>query len=143
VLDTNVIVGQLLSKTRHSANARVYDLWLVRRELQLIVSPPIVDEYIELLERLAVEPSRIIRFHKRILTSPTVTHAALGKRFSVSRDADDDVLLATAQAGRARYLVTNDRDLLDISPVERGLFRFEIVRPWELLLALQSMDSRQ
>ena len=52
VLDTNVIVGQLLSKTRHSANARVYDLWLVRRELQLIVSPPILEEYLELLERL-------------------------------------------------------------------------------------------
>ena len=143
VLDTNVIVGQLLSKTRHSANARVYDLWLVRRELQLIVSPPILEEYLELLERLGVDPFRITRFHERMLTSRTVTHAALGKRFSVSRDADDDVLLATAHAGRARYLVTNDRDLLDISPAERRPFRFEIVRPWELLLALPSGDSRR
>jgi hypothetical protein len=33
VLDTNVVVAQLLSRTRRSANARVYDLWLVRREL--------------------------------------------------------------------------------------------------------------
>lgn len=138
VFDTNVIVGQLLSKTRRSANARVYDLWLVRRALQLVVSPPVIDEYLELLERIGIESARITRFHQRILTASTVTRVNLGKRFAVSRDVDDDVLLATAQAGRASYLVTNDRDLLDIPSVERRPFAFEIVKPSELLRALSA-----
>jgi len=136
VFDTNVIVGQLLSKTRRSANARVYDLWLVKRALQLVVSPPLIVEYIELLERLGIEPRRIGRFRERLMTAPTVTRVNLGKRFAVSRDVDDDVLLATAHAGRARYLVTNDRDLLDIPLGEHRQFGFEIVKPSGLLRAL-------
>ena len=42
-----------------------------------------------------------------------------------------------AHTGRARYLVTNDRDLLEIPSKERRGFRFEIVRPAELLRLLE------
>ncbi len=108
VFDTNVIVGQLLSKTRRSANARVYDLWLVRRALQLVVSPLVIDEYLESLERIRIEPERITRFHQRILTAPTVTRVNLGKRFAVSRDMDDDVLTGDGASG-ARQLPRDQR----------------------------------
>lgn len=137
VLDTNVIVAQLLSKTRRSASSRVFDLWLVRRELQLIVSQPLIEEYLELLRRIGVTEERIVRFQQRLLTARTVTRINLGKRFQVSRDADDDFLLATAHAGRAQYLVTSDRDLLEISAEERRPFKFEIVTPYNLLQALK------
>lgn len=133
VLDTNVLVGQLLSKTRRSANSRVFDLWLVRRELQLVVSPPLVEEYLELLGRLGVADERIVRFHERLRTATTVTRVNLGKRFKISRDRDDDFLLATAHAGRARYLITNDRDLLEIPAEERQPLNFEIITPTRLL----------
>jgi putative PIN family toxin of toxin-antitoxin system len=136
VLDTNVVVAQLLSRTRRTSNARVYDLWLVRRELQLVVSPPLIEEYAELLQRIGVAAERIARFRQRLHASPTVTRVNLGKRFPISRDADDDFLLATAHTGRARYLVTNDRDLLEIPADERRLFRFEIITPYNLLRAL-------
>ncbi len=137
VLDTNVIVGFFLGKTRHSANARVFDSWLVTHRLQLIVSPPIITEYLELLERVAIEIGRIESFRLRVETGPTVTRINLGKRFMFSRDPDDNALLDTAYTGRARYLVTNDRDLLEIPSKERRIFRFEIVRPAELLRLLE------
>jgi putative PIN family toxin of toxin-antitoxin system len=137
VLDTNVIIAQLLSKTRRSASSRVFDLWLVQRELQLIVSPPLVEEYIELLGRIGVAEERVARFHQRLLTARTVTRINLGRRFRVSRDSGDDFLLATAHTGRARYLITNDRDLLEISAEERKPFRFEIVTPYNFLRALK------
>lgn len=133
VFDTNIIVGQLLAKTRRSANARVYDLWLVKRQLQLIVSQPIVTEYLELLERIGIETENIARFHERLLNSPTVTQTNLGKRFNDSRDADDNVMLDTAQAGRAKFLITNDRDLLEISDEAKRKFSFQIVKPSEFL----------
>ncbi len=137
VLDTNVVVGFFLSKTRLSANARVFDSWFITHRLQLIVSPSIIAEYLELLGRIGIEASRIERFQKRIEDSPTVTRINLGKRFVLSRDPDDDILLAIAHTGRARYLVTNDRDLLDIPAKERRGFRFEITRPVELLRLLE------
>ena len=137
VLDTNVLVGQLLSKTRRAANSRVFDLWLVRRELQLVVSPPLVEEYLELLRRLGVAEEHIARVHERLRTAATVTRVNLGKRFKISRDADDDFLLATAHAGRARYLVTNDRDLLEIPAEERQSLTFEIVTPSNFLRAVR------
>ncbi|HEX8195019.1 MAG TPA: putative toxin-antitoxin system toxin component, PIN family [Pyrinomonadaceae bacterium] len=133
VFDTNIIVGQLLAKTRRSANARVYDLWLVKRQLQLIVSEPIVTEYLELLERIGVKTENIARFHERLLNSPIVTQTNLGKRFNDSRDSDDNVMLDTAQTGRAKFLITNDRDLLEISDEAKRKFSFQIVKPTEFL----------
>ncbi len=137
VFDTNVVIGQATSPARLSPNSRVYDLWLVERRLQLVVSPTLIAEYLEVLGRMGADFKRIARLQARLMKSPTVTRINLGKRFLVSRDPDDDMLLATAHTGRARYLVTNDRDLLEISLKERRRFRFEIVRPAELLKLLE------
>jgi predicted nucleic acid-binding protein len=48
---------------------------------------------------------------------------------SISEDPDDDKFLTCAAAAKARYVVSGDRDLLDVSPFGR----FEVVRPRELL----------
>ncbi len=137
VFDTNVIIGRFLNRQRPSANLRIYNLWTIEHRLQLIVSPPLVEEYLNTLERVIDEPQLITPFRTRLRLSPTVTHVNLGKRFVVSRDADDDVLLATAHTGRARYLITNDRDLLEIPVKQRSRFRFEIVKPAQLLRLLE------
>lgn len=137
VFDTNVVIGQATSPARLSPNARVYDLSLVERRLQLVISPPLTTEYLEVLGRMGADFKRIARLQARLMRSPTVTRINLGKRFLLSRDPDDDMLLATAHTGRARYLVTNDRDLLEIPSKERRGFRFKIVRPAELLRLLE------
>ncbi|HZS48710.1 MAG TPA: putative toxin-antitoxin system toxin component, PIN family [Blastocatellia bacterium] len=136
VFDTNIIVAFFLSKTRNSVNSRVFDLWLIARRLQLLVTAPVIEEYLELLDRIGVNTERIERFNNRLRTLSTVTHINLGKRYKISRDSDDDVFLATAQAGHARFLVTNDRDLLDIPPYDRQTFSFEIVKPYQMLSAI-------
>ena len=47
-------------------------------------------------------------------------------------------MLATALAGNAEYLITNDYDLLDISERAKKRFRFAIVKPAEFLARLES-----
>jgi predicted nucleic acid-binding protein len=42
-------------------------------------------------------------------------------------------MLAAAFAGKAAYLVTNDRDLLDLPAEVTGRFPFEILTPLTLL----------
>ena len=133
VLDTNVLVGYYLSRSPQSAHARIVRLWRDQRKLQLIVSDEVVTEYLEVLQRLHVEEPRIKRFAERMRRRETVTLIRLGSRFAYSRDPDDNVMLATAVAGKAKFLITNDRDLLDLPEKQRQRFRFEIVRPQEFL----------
>jgi len=60
---------------------------------------------------------------------PRVTVVQLGRRYRESRDPDDNLLLATARAGKARYLITNDRDLLDLPEESRRSLPFGIGTP--------------
>ena len=137
VFDTNVIVGFYLSRAPGSANQQAFRLWRDQRKLQLIVSDEIVREYLELLTRLGVSEPLVIRLEKRLERRTTVTNVRLGSRPKVSRDPDDNLMIATARSGKARFLVTNDRDLLDITAQEQARLRLEIVTPNELLARIR------
>lgn len=138
VLDTNVIIGYYLSRTSRSVNGQVFRLWRDQRKLQLVVSDDIVAEYLEVLTRLHVGPQRIQRFAERLQRRETVTHVRLGPRFVTSRDPDDNIILATAAVGKAQYLISSDRDLLDLTITQRRQFKFKIVTPQELLTEVNS-----
>ncbi len=133
VFDTNVVVGYYLSRNPRSARAQVFRLWRYERKLQLIVSADVVAEYAEVLARVNAAEQRVKRFFEVLQQRQTVTHVNLGARHAISRDPDDDVMLATAAAGQARFLITNDHDLLDIPLAQKRRFRFEIVTPGEFL----------
>ena len=47
VFDTNVLVRALMSRSKSSPNYRVVRLWLVERELQLVVSKEMLSEFSE------------------------------------------------------------------------------------------------
>jgi putative PIN family toxin of toxin-antitoxin system len=93
-------------------------------------------EYLEILERLNVPSKRIEAFSERIEKRLTVTKVSLGKIPTESRDADDNLILATALVGKADFLITNDKDLLDISAADKKKFKFRIVTPVEFLRAI-------
>ena len=137
VFDTNVIVGFYLSRTPSSANQQAFRLWRDQRKLQLIVSDEILREYLEVLTRLGVSEPLVIRLEKRFARRTTVTNVRLGSRPKVSRDPDDNLMIATARSGKARFLVTNDQDLLDITAQEQARLRLEIVTPNELLARIR------
>jgi putative PIN family toxin of toxin-antitoxin system len=81
------------------------------------------------LERLGADERRVKHLYDLLQRTSIVTYVNLGARYVVSRDPDDDVLLATAAAGQAQFLITNDHDLLDIPLAQKRRFRFEIVTP--------------
>lgn len=137
VLDTNVVLGFYLSRSPGSPNGRVFRLWRDRRKLQLILSRDLINEYLEVLSRLKVAPELVARFAERLNLRSTITLVNLGARPKASRDPDDNFLLATAVAGKASFLITNDRDLLDIPATQRKRFKFEIVTPRQLLAQIE------
>jgi putative PIN family toxin of toxin-antitoxin system len=133
VFDTNVIVGYPLRRRLKSATTRIFDLWYKQHQLQLITSDEAVAEYHELLEHFGAATPRAEQLRDLLQRTTIVTHVNLGARHAVSRDPDDDVFLATAAAGEAKFLITNDHDLLNISAAQKKRFRFEIVTPGAFL----------
>jgi len=133
VFDTNVVIANYLGKNPNSAARKIFGLWRKQRKLQLIVSNETVAEYLEILERLDIPQKRIDTFSDRIEKRLTVTKVSLGKIPTESRDIDDNLILATALVGKADFLITNDKDLLDIAEKDKKKFKFQIVTPIEFL----------
>ena len=134
VIDTSLYITRFLHHKRGGINRRVIDLWQAQRRLQLIVSPPIVREYLFVLEHyVVVPPKRLKTIENRLAKASYISHVNPGKRFYLSRDLKDNMLIDTAHAGKAKFLITRDRDLLDIPKGELKGFRFEIVTPFEFL----------
>ena len=67
-----------------------------------------------------------------------MSHVNLGPRVDASEDPDDNLFLSTAKSGRAEFVVSQDRDLLEIPRDERKKMRFQIVTPYQLLAELAS-----
>lgn len=118
VLDTNIFVSGLLSKT--GLPAKILDAWRAGQYL-LITSPPIVAEI-----RRVLEPPRmrkkyfitsgdieqlIILLEKDALIVPGRTDV----RNAIPDDPSDEMFLACAMDAAADYIVSGDRHLLDIS----------------------------
>jgi putative PIN family toxin of toxin-antitoxin system len=132
LLDSNVLVRALADSKGKSPSAWVWRLWLQRR-IQLAVSAEVVAEYLEILDRIGVESSHAQFFERQLREGETVTRVNLGRRLRVARDPDDDMILSTADSARVDYLVTLDKDLLELPWDERRRLKFQIVTPAELL----------
>lgn len=120
VIDTNVFVSGLISAA--GSPAQILRA-IQRRKVIHLVSDPIVEEYLRVLDY----PQ--IRKFKQITDEFVADIAAylvyqterveLVSSIRLSPDPDDDVFLETAVDGRANWLVTNDKaDLLSLRTVE-------------------------
>ena len=127
VCDTNVVVSAVFW---NGESRDCFGLW-ARRRFHLAITLPIFEEHSQVAHRLArrlpeVNPEPWLKWieTKAKIYEPSV----LGKQRS--RDPKDDPFLACAVAGGARFLVSKDKDLLDM---ERP-FGIQILTPGQFLL---------
>lgn len=138
VLDTNVLARALKTRSPVSANQRILRLWLLERKVQLFVCPDLVAEYLSVFESvLGLSDRSLNEWNRRLLHDPRSTVVRLGPRFTASRDPDDDLLLATASAGKVDALVTNDRDLLDLPNDVLKSLQFRVDTPSTFLRSIE------
>lgn len=134
VFDTNLFITRFIKHNRYGINRRVIDLWQEQRKTQLILSQPLQDEYLYVLKNyINISDYRLETLTNRLETASYITRVNLGKRFYISRDPKDNMLLDTAHTGNAKFLITLDKDLLEIPKSDLKGFRFEIVTPFEFL----------
>lgn len=115
MIDTNVIVSALLSASGPPAEvlnaARVGTFsWITSQHLNIeaenVLSRSHIRRHMTLSDRAVADFFADVRV-VAIIVEPT-------HRLDVSRDPDDNRVLEAAVAGEADYIVTGDRDLLEL-----------------------------
>lgn len=129
LLDTNVLIsGILFQGTPRNLLDRA-----IRGELDLVTSPALLDELEDVLTRKLKVPSELVRAVRPELES-LADVVVPDEVPAVSRDPDDDQVLAAAVFGQADAVVTGDADLL-VLEMHQGI---RIMRPGDLLALLGS-----
>jgi putative PIN family toxin of toxin-antitoxin system len=129
VLDTNTVVSGLFWR----GDAYKCLLALAQRKFFAVVSPVILVEYrriaAEVQIKTGTEPMEFLDW----LESKSESVDAIPIR-KLSRDADDNIFVGCALASGAKFIVTRDKDLLDLEKP----FGIEIVQPREFLRKLSN-----
>ena len=116
VLDTNVLVSGLVSD--HSPPRQLVDAWL-DGQYTLVTSLYQVQElshvltYPRIASRLGLEEAELEMILAGLLSQAEVVAGELQVP-EVTRDPEDDAIVACALAGGADHIVRGDRDLLDL-----------------------------
>ncbi len=112
ILDTNIMVSALLFKGRLS---KIVDLWKEGKIIPLL-SRDTFNEFKAVLEypkfSLTVQEIKAI-VEEEVLPFFEIIEIA-GKITKACRDSDDDKFIACADSGSADFIVSGDKDLLDI-----------------------------
>ena len=138
VMDTNILVSYLI--THRSPIAGVIDVHLARGDFTLLTSHVLLEE----LDRVLQYP----RLHRYYDAETRIRFVALIVALSeivdspdevprICRDPDDDWVIACAIVGEAGFIVSGDRDLLDL----RQVGDVSIISARQFLERLQKSDE--
>lgn len=136
VLDANVFVSALIRP--QGPPGRILASFLEGPAFELVVSVSIFDElrrclnYPQVRRRIAVTDEELDLWVAALDLIAEPTEGTMEVR-GVSEDPDDDQYLAAALEGRAQFIVSGDRHLLDLRTYE-GV---RIVTPREFLRLLE------
>ena len=122
VLDTNVLISGIYFG---GIPGKILEAWDARR-FQLLVSTEILQEYLNVAERLA---DRYAGVEYESILGLIIQNAELVQPSKlpepVSTDPDDDKFLACALAGESTTIVSGDSDLINVS----GYCGIEVLTP--------------
>jgi putative PIN family toxin of toxin-antitoxin system len=135
VLDTNVLISAFISRGLCSEI-----LEHCAKNHELVTSEPIITELRQkLLTKFRIPPPAVENAVAALFAGMEVVNpSVLAGR--VSRDPDDDVVIATALGGHCGAVITGDADLLVLN--EYGGVRFVSPRAFRELENAQTADPR-
>lgn len=126
VLDTNVLMSGVFWS---GAPSKILEAWY-RKEIKLVISPNIIDEYIRVGQALnqkytSINIQPIIDLI--VIYSELVWPRQLSNQ--ISRDADDNKFIITALTAKCNLIVSGDKDLLDI----KHFINIKIIKPFDFV----------
>src|SRR5262245_27061961 len=91
----------------------------IAKEFTLVACPELTAEYLEVLDRPGIKMllsranTRVDEFLRNLLE--LADHSTVSPSAGVvAKDSDDDIVVGCALGGRASYIVSGDRHLLDL-----------------------------
>lgn len=115
VLDTNVVISATL--IRGGNEDRILGAWR-RGAFDLVLSPAILEEMARAFAYERIRQARWLTEEETLALLQALAQEAVlvtGRaRVKASRDPDDDKFLSAALDAEAEYVVTGDKDLLDV-----------------------------
>ena len=135
VIDTNLLVSYALTKGVTLSRLIVH--W-EKETFTYLTSPPIIEELKEVLKRPHLREKMVADPQPLIDIVEADTEQIDGELVleGVCRDPKDDIFIACAVEGAADYIVTGDKDLLDLGQYQ-GI---KIVRPGEFVALLDALE---
>ncbi|WP_072879497.1 putative toxin-antitoxin system toxin component, PIN family [Salegentibacter echinorum] len=115
ILDTNLWISFLLTR-----DFSKMDILLKNKEIKLLFSQELLDEFIEVAKRPKFEKYFSIP-DLQLLMKEIKSKAVfinVKKSVQICRDPKDNFLLSLAIAGKATHLLTGDKDLLILEELE-------------------------
>jgi len=129
VLDTNILISSIGfgGKPRKILNLAL------ERKLQVISSPLLLAELDDVIsKKFPLLAENVKKIHKHLNKRFKIVNPK--KSLHIVRDEPDNRVLEAALQGKCQYIVTGDRDLLDIGTYEK----IKIVTPNDFLTLLEN-----
>ena len=127
VLDTNVFVSAAIQS---GASHRIVQHFIRENSDELIICDEILVSRPRLRKWISLDDAKryveMLQMHFNFVSNPTFI-------VPLSRDSDDDYILALAQRERADYVISGDKDLLVLRLPE-----FSILTPAEFEIVLKT-----
>ncbi len=112
VIDTNVLVSG--TGWKGGPPARIIDAWSAQR-FDMVVSAEVFEEYKRVLLDFSVRHSGIeVGPILALIASKALWVTAIPLAGSICTDPDDDMFIAAAIAGKARYIISGDTALIAV-----------------------------
>ena len=127
VLDTNVFISGIFWEGNYCS--QIINMWR-DNNLLLVSSLEIIKELVKTLNNFKIKmPSEMIKGWQTMIFENSTIVAPAERFKTVKEDPDDDKFLEAAYAGKANYIITQDKHLLKLKEF-RGI---TIIKPEEFL----------
>jgi len=128
VVDTNVLISSFWGGNP----GKVIKLWKDGKAI-LLLTEDIINEYFDVLERLGLEDEEIEEFAVLICDPRRTEILTISQWFSIIKeDEKDNMFLECAFTGKADYIVSGDKHLLELKSFQK----IPIISPVKLLKIL-------
>lgn len=111
IIDTNILISGIFWGGKPY---KILEKWQ-KKEIEVFISVEILEEYIEVINRIGKDKTITEEWRKHIVKNTTLIEVKPSVRFS--RDDSDDKFLWCAIGAKADYLISGDNDLLTLDNV--------------------------
>ena len=134
VLDTNVLVsGIFWDGVPHE----ILDLW-AHDAIRLVATDEMLKEYVRVIQGFATDEKSELTNHWTTFLIENIELIISNSELKLCRDPSDDKFINCAISSRAKYIVSGDKDLLDLKTVNN----IEIVNSRAFIKIMNSEDDR-